>query len=145
MTVVALVQPLILVLFLLASLIFTGAQVMRDQSAPYEQIVLFPVVPLPGWVLLVPAVCLVAAVIAYGAPATMLDAPRITGLFGPVIASSVSALFFLLAKTVENDPGFQVALWADLAAFAVIAISAIRFIPEYDRRRRAGTLPEGYL
>lgn len=141
----SLVQPAILVLFVLASLAFTGGQVMRTQSAPYDALLPFPIVPLPGWVLAVLAGFMLVAVVGYTWQAQMLDARQVGGLFGPVIGSVVTALFFLLAGTTLEDPAFAYALWIDLAALAVLCVPAIRFVPEYDRRLRAGKLPEGYV
>lgn len=145
MVLIALVQPVLLILFLIASLIWTGGQVLRNQSAPYDQVLLFPVVPVPGWLLLVLAGLLAVASALYCIRAEMLDARSVVGLLGPVLASCVAALFFFAAQTVEDDPNLLVALIADLVAVIPLAIAAIRFVPEYERRRQADTLPEGYV
>lgn len=142
---IALVQPVLLILFLIASLIWTGGQVLRDQSAPYDQILLFPVVPVPGWLLLVLAGLLAIGSAVYCVGTEMLDARSVVGLLGPVLASCVTALFFFAAQPVEDDPNLLVALIVDVVALIPLAITAIRFVPEYERRRQADTLPEGYV
>ncbi|MGO2519746.1 MAG: hypothetical protein ACTH8F_06475 [Microbacterium sp.] len=131
--IVALVQPAVLLVFLVASLIFTGAQVMRDQSAAYEQLVPFPVFVVPGWFLVAPAGVLVVVIAIYTFAAQMLDAPRIGGLFWPVIASLVAAFFFLLARTTQDDPLLLVCLWLNVASIALLTLAAVRFLPTYDR------------
>lgn len=137
-------QAIIVILFLVASLVFTGSQAVRTQSALYDALVPFPIVPLPGWLFVVLASFLLPAVIGYAWRAQMLDIPQLLGLLGPVSASVMAAFFFLLAGTTVDDPAFAYALWIDLAALAVLCVPAIRFVREYDRRRRAGELPEGY-
>lgn len=137
-------QPTILVLFLVASLVFTGGQAVRTQSVPYDALVPFPIVPLPGWLFVVLASLLLLAVVGYTWRAQMLDVPQLVRLFRTVSASAGSAFFFLIAGTRVDDPAFAYALWIDLAALAVLCVPAIRFVREYDRRRRAGELPEGY-
>lgn len=134
-----------MLLFIVASLVFTGGQAMRTQSAPYDAFVPFPIVPLPGWSFVVLASLTLPAVVGYTWRAQMLDARQLSGLFGAVLASVVAAFFFLLAGTTVDDPAFAYALWIDLAALAVLCVPVIRFAPEYGRRLRAGELPEGYM
>lgn len=141
---IALVQRVLLILFLIASLIWPGGHVLRNQSAPYGQVLLFPVVPVAGWLLLVLAGLLAVTSALYCVRAEMLDARSVVGLLGPVLASCVAALFFA-AQTVEGDPNLLVALIVELVAVIPLAIAAIRFVPEYERRRQADTLPEGYV
>ncbi len=141
----ALVQPALLILFLVASLIWTGGQVLRDQSAPYDQLAPFPVFPVPGWLLVVLAVLLVVATTAYSIGAQMLDARNVVGMLGPVVASSVAALFFLVARTVAGDPSLVIAFIVNLLALVPLVIVLIRFVPEYERRRKDDELPEGYV
>lgn len=143
--IVAVVQPAILVLFLLGSLAFTGGQVVRNSDPIYDAVFPFPVVPLPGWVLVAIAVPNLILVVLLCAGAQLLDARMVTGMLGPMLAAVGASGFFLSAGTVENDGGFAIALWINIAAVVPLVISIIRFGPEYTRRMRAGTLPEGYV
>lgn len=141
---VASVQPTILVLFLLSSLVFTGGQIARGTRPIFGALTAFPVVPLPGWILILPGALTLVLVSGYCLGSQLLDTRLVAGLLGPVLGSTAASLFFLLADTVEDDVGFQIALWVNLIAVIPLVLTIIRFGPEYDRRLRSGRLPEGY-
>lgn len=143
--IVALVQPGILVLFLLASLALTGGQVARAKGAIYGQVVPFPVFPVPGWLMLALAVLTLVLMTAYTIGAQLLDSRLIAGLYGPVLGSVVAAVFFRFAGTTDETVMHSAAVWLDVAAVVPLVIATLRFGREYDRRMRAGTLPDGYL
>lgn len=69
---------------------------------------------------------------------------RLTGLFGPAIASAVATVLFLLTRTDGAAPGYVSALVLNVVSLVVVLAGALRFVSRYDRMRRAGQLPNGY-
>jgi len=143
-SILALIQPLLLVLYVSGSFIFTGGQVLPDSVPFYDQVYGFPVFPVPAWLVFALAALLLAGVIVLVATSQVLDAPRLTGLFGPAIASAVATVLFLLTRTDGAAPGYLIALVLNVVSLVVVLACALRFVSRYDRMRRAGELPNGY-
>lgn len=132
----------LLLAFLFGSLLFSGAQVMPDGHPLYDEVVPFPVFVVPAWLpIALSAVALIVA-IPLAATTRLLLAPSVIPMLAYAAASALASFVFSRSFVEpDGDPGLHwVASVLSIGCLAVAAIPAIRFVPRYDRLRRAGLI-----
>lgn len=122
-----LVQAGILVVFLVASLLLSGAQVTADGDAHWEQAVPFPVFPVPSWLLAALSVVALAAGILWALTSRPADATALTGAIGPAVAGAFAPGFFLFAFGEDGAPATEYlpSLAISIGAVAVVLVAAV--------------------
>ncbi len=120
------VPAAILVVFLVASLLLSGAQVTAAGSPAWDQVVPFPVFPVPVWLLLVPAVIGLGAGLTWALTARPEEAPALTGAIGPTVAAAMAPGFFILAHLGADDaPPYGYVLAVTAISLAVIVAASV--------------------
>lgn len=119
------VQAGVLVVFLVASLLFAGAQVTRSASPAWEQLVPFPVFPVPAGMLAVPAVAGLALAVTWAVTSRAAEARVLTGAIGPTVAAAVAPGFLILAYEGAPDEPYLLPLAVTGASLLVIVVASV--------------------
>ncbi|GAB3603733.1 hypothetical protein GCM10027411_18450 [Microbacterium aureliae] len=119
------VQAGILVVFLVASLLFAGAQVTRSASPAWEALVPFPVFPVPAWMPAIPAAAGLALAVIWAVTARAADAGALTGAIGPTVAAAVTPGFLVLAYEGAPPEPYLLPLAVTGASLIVVVTASV--------------------
>lgn len=134
----------ILVVFLLGSLLLSGAQVTSSGAPRWEPSIAFPVFPVPAWLLIALAVAGLAGGLVWSITSRPTEARALTGAVGPAVAATVSAGFFLFAFSGDGTAAglYGVAVVLSAASVLVILASSLIQGARHDRGARVTESPE---
>lgn len=120
-----LLQASLLVAFLLASLVLSGAQVAASGEPAWSPAVAFPVFPVPAWLLVIPSALGTAAAIMWAVRAGRDESGALTGALGPTVAAALAAFYFMFALGEDGSPvsGFGWALAFAAASIVVLLVA----------------------
>lgn len=143
--IVAVIAPALLVVFLVGSLIFSGAQVSETMDPKWGVVWAYPLFAVPTAVLVALGCLLVVLAVILAVTARSADVPALRGLIGPTAASIVAAVGFALlvpeggtrsGDLVLGDQWLAAVVYGGALVVLLIAI-AIRRRPADDRPRGA--------
>jgi len=145
----------LLLLFLIGSLVLSGAQVGPGGGPTYAALVPFPLLPVPDWVSIGCATVATVLVVPLLVTTSVGYGGRLVGMFQFTLGSMLANAFFSLAfpaptgliKT-PSDPDLYVGAHLigaglNLLCALILVVRTIATNGEYWRLRRAGKLPEG--
>ena len=134
----------ILIVFLVASLLLSGAQVTADGSAQWDAVIPFPVFPVPAWLLTALAVVALASAVVWALRASPADASALTGAVGPAVAGAFASGFFLFAFADDGALAGEYVLPLTISAVTVVVLFVAAVIHgARDRAVSDDRLPEG--
>ncbi|MGN8551638.1 UNVERIFIED_CONTAM: hypothetical protein OHV15_03510 [Microbacterium sp. SLM126] len=136
-----LVQTGILVAFLVGALLLSGAQVTAEGNANWEQVVPFPVFPVPAWLLTALASVALLAGIVWALTSRPADASALTGAIGPAVAGAFASGFFLFAFGEAGALATEYLLPLGISAAAVLVVF-VGSVVQGARAGRAERMPQ---
>lgn len=135
-----LVPAIILVVFLVGSLLFSGGQVFADRSPGWDVVIPFPLFPVPWWLFAGLGVVGLGCALTWALRAAPRESLGLTGAFGVTCAGGFAALYFEFA--FMDDPVLSGPYWIGAASSAVAAIVLVTAGIVTGRRARASAESE---
>lgn len=132
-------QAGVLVVFLIGSLLFSGAQVTERGTPAWDVVIPFPVFPVPPWLLLVPAIVALLAALVWAVTARPVDSSALVGAIGPAAAAAGASGFFMFAFSDDAAPvsAYVLPLVISAATVVVLFVASVIHGARQDRAKAA--------
>ncbi|UJP09175.1 hypothetical protein L2X99_12050 [Microbacterium sp. KUDC0406] len=135
-------QAAVLIVFLVASLLFTGGQVAAKGAPIWGAVLDYPLFVLPGWLMLAVSALGVLMVVPVLSLARLTDAGRVVGAFSATAAATAASFFFAWSSPVDPSSGLRwVAACTDGAVLVILLVVAGVIAYRSDRARAREGLP----